>query len=125
MTDKFELTQEHLLLCARAYVYWEDDEFGAPAIDCKRPYGNSGVLADIAEILGEEANHCPHCHENLDDSDEDRHRKLHREMEIVLQILLDMAGDRIVDTGTYVRSKQSRHWRKSDDDKYGEKECTE
>lgn len=30
---------------------WEDCEYGAPGIDCKRPYGNSDVEYDIAEIL--------------------------------------------------------------------------
>ena len=34
-------------MCTR----WDDCEFGAPAIDCKRPYGNSDVYNDIAKIL--------------------------------------------------------------------------
>ena len=39
-------------LLRRAHVTWMDAEFGAPEIDCKRPYGSSGVYSDIAEILG-------------------------------------------------------------------------
>ena len=46
---EFTVTEEHLKLLRRAYVDWEDCEFGAPAIDCKRPYGNSDVIADIGE----------------------------------------------------------------------------
>ena len=48
---EFTVTDEHLKLLRGAYVGWDDCEFGAPAIDCKRPYGNSDVIADIAEIL--------------------------------------------------------------------------
>ena len=50
-TYYFDLTDEHVLLLSNAYVRWEDCEFGAPAIDCKRPYGNSKVLDDMREIL--------------------------------------------------------------------------
>lgn len=49
---KFEIKEEHLKLIKRMYVSWEDCEFGAPRIDCKRPYGNSDVYQDIIEILG-------------------------------------------------------------------------
>jgi Resolvase, N terminal domain len=47
----FAITDEHLRLLRRACVMWFDAEFGAPAIDPKRPYGNSIVYADMAEIL--------------------------------------------------------------------------
>lgn len=48
---EFTVTDEHLKLLRRAYVGWDDCEFGAPAIDCKRPYGNSDVIGDVIEIL--------------------------------------------------------------------------
>lgn len=47
----FTLTEDHLALLKHAYVQWDDAESGAPAIDPKRPYGNSDVETDIAEIL--------------------------------------------------------------------------
>lgn len=50
--EVFHFTDQHLRLLRAAYVGWDDCEFGAPAIDCKRPYGNSSVYSDIAEILG-------------------------------------------------------------------------
>jgi hypothetical protein len=49
---KFEIKKEHLKLLQKAIVEWDDCEFGAPAINPKRPYGNSGVIQDIIEILG-------------------------------------------------------------------------
>ena len=47
----FEVKEEHLKLLRKMEVGWNDCEFGAPAIDCKRPFGNSGVFQDIVEIL--------------------------------------------------------------------------
>lgn len=58
----FELKQEHLTLLAAANWRWEDCEAGAPSVDCKRPYGNSG---DVADILGVKQEKCPHCKEPL------------------------------------------------------------
>ena len=52
MKKLFELTEEHIKLLRQMCVSWDDCEFGAPAIDCKRPYGNSDVYSDIAKILG-------------------------------------------------------------------------
>jgi hypothetical protein len=48
---EFTVTDEHLRLLHRAHVFWDEAEFGAPSIDPKRPYGNSNVYGDIAEIL--------------------------------------------------------------------------
>jgi len=47
----FVVTHEHLKLLRRMWIRWEDCEYGAPAVDSKRPYGNSDVEGDIAEIL--------------------------------------------------------------------------
>ncbi len=52
MTVTFTITLTHLMLMQKMYVGWNDDEFGAPEINPKRPYGNSAVLVDVAEILG-------------------------------------------------------------------------
>lgn len=50
--DVFELKEEHLKLLRNMYVDWDDCEFGAPRINPKRPYGNSGVLQDMLELFG-------------------------------------------------------------------------
>jgi hypothetical protein len=51
-SKRFTVTDEHLRLLRRAHVCWDEAEFGAPGINPKRPYGNSNVYGDIAEILG-------------------------------------------------------------------------
>jgi len=33
---EFQLTEQHVTLLRNAYVNWDDCEFGAPAINCKR-----------------------------------------------------------------------------------------
>lgn len=48
---EFEITDVHLKLLANMRVDWNDMEFGAPSIDPKRPYGNSDVPRDIAELI--------------------------------------------------------------------------
>jgi hypothetical protein len=49
---EFTVTNDHLKLLRHMRVYWLALElFGAPAIDNKRPYGNSGITPDVAKIL--------------------------------------------------------------------------
>ena len=38
--DEFELLEDHITLLQNAYLEWDEGCTGAPAIDCKRPYGN-------------------------------------------------------------------------------------
>ena len=83
MEKEFELTADHIKLLQQAYIGWEDCETGAPAIDCKRPYGNSYVPGDIAEILGWELGE-----DGLTDEQEDLAYALHKETETALQIIL-------------------------------------
>lgn len=81
----FDLKPEHVTLLRRMYVEWQDMEYGAPAINPKRPYGNSSVEADICEILGW-----------ISDPDEEEPTteqreaaaQLHRETETALQVVL-------------------------------------
>ena len=84
----FILTADHMRLLRRAFVQWQDCETGAPEIDPKRPYGNSDVAHDVAEILGwvEDRN------EELSEEQEDKAFALHRETEVALQILIQNAG---------------------------------
>lgn len=49
---EFELKEEHIKLLSKAYIDLSNCETGAPEIDPKRPYGNSYVAGDVAEILG-------------------------------------------------------------------------
>jgi hypothetical protein len=101
---RFVLTERHLKLLARAVVEWDDCETGAPAINPKRPYGNSYVAGDVAEILDalpgkcESCGHEPEDHE-LTAAQADEFLKLHRETEHALAIVLQHG----LKPGVYVR----------------------
>jgi hypothetical protein len=88
----FTVTEEHIRILKHAHVRWDPCEYGAPAIDPKRPYGNSSVEEDIIEILGWDSGECcPHCGEHILDIPEDlleRAYDIHHETETVLQIFL-------------------------------------
>jgi len=84
----FTLKESHIHLLSCMFVDWTHDEFGAPCIDPKRPYGNGDVLIDMARILGIEI-----------DKDEDGCdavsfdvasdlEALHFELETALQVVL-------------------------------------
>lgn len=47
MTEIFKLTEKHIKLLSNLYV---SDDYG-PTIDQKRPFGNSSIFSDVAEIL--------------------------------------------------------------------------
>lgn len=88
MSDTFQLTAEHIKLFAAAYVGWDDCEYGAPAIDCKHPYGDGDVPESIAKILNWPVYVAEE--EDNDGYDEmcDRARDIHEEMRTALQIVL-------------------------------------
>lgn len=99
--QSFTVTEDHVKLLQRMYVQWNDSGYyGAPAIGLKRPYGNSDVLDDIAEIVGYKPTFDREG--DLRDEDEEHLLKLHRETEVVLQILLQNPLD--FQVGKYQRS---------------------
>ena len=98
---QFVVDSNHLKLLKRMCVSWNNDENGAPEIDCKRPYGNSNVVEDIAEILGW----------GYDDEDEEMYERameIHCEMEVVLQILLYNLS---IQEGTYEKHAYGINWK--------------
>jgi len=111
--QRFTVIDEHLRLLRRAYISWNEGEFGAPGINSKRPYGNSNVFADIAEILGVPDS------EWIDEGDgeptldaEWRFLRLHVETAIALQIGLATGEFR---TGQYVRGNDwDDHWKRDE-----------
>ena len=105
----FTLTDRHLALLKRANVDWDDGEFGAPAIDCKRPYGNSDVLDDLADILGLEQFEDRHGDTHLNREQEDLLVRLHRETQTALQIVLSRIG-LPVSPGTYAADQYDTFW---------------
>jgi len=109
----FTVTDEHLRLLRRAYVWWGEGEFGAPQIDSKRPYGNSNVYRDIAEILGVSDSEWADADLNPLPDAEWRFLRLHVETAIALQIALATGEFR---TGRYVRDDESdtRGWERDE-----------
>ena len=89
-----------------AYVGWWDCEFGAPAIDCKRPYGNSDVYRDIAEIL--EFPHWDEDEREYSSVEKQTMRRLHEETATALQIVLGTGEMRV---GRYTCKPYTREWR--------------
>ncbi|QGF20196.1 hypothetical protein SEA_SIXAMA_17 [Gordonia phage Sixama] len=84
----FTVTEDHIKLAKRTYFGYDAwTEFGAPEVDPKRPYGNSDVYDDIAEILGVEREEDAWGDPVLTSEQKERFDKLHREMETVFQIL--------------------------------------
>lgn len=81
MENPLTVQPHHIKLLQRMNVRWGTIEFGAPEIDGKRPYGNSSVVQDIREITEMEGAKREWC------------VQVHREMEAVLQIFLEEAGD--------------------------------
>lgn len=108
--QQFVLKEEHLKLLRQANVGWHDCEFGAPAIDCKRPYGNSQVYDDIAEILGI----TPVDKEGesfFSDEQKELMDEIHLETKTALQIVL-FTGK--FETGLYESPQYHSHlWRKT------------
>ena len=108
---RFELKEEHIKLLRSVFIRWEDCEFGAPAIDCKRPYGNSAVYEDIGDIL----NIVPEDHDNaryhvFSEKQKEIMDKLHGETETALQIILSLGTFEI---GVYESPDyHSTTWRK-------------
>ena len=106
---QFEMTENHIKLLHNMYVYFDDGAYdGAPAIDTKRPYGNSSCVYDIYEIL----------HDKEWDSEDDLPGELweelmrvHRETATALQIVLVTKS---FEPGLYEREVlySRRSWRK-------------
>ena len=105
----FEVTDDHLILARRFYVGWNEGEFGAPTIDCKRPYGNSSVLNDIHEILtGESIGMIDSKRDELTEEEKQQYDKIHLEMETVLQIILATGQFK---SGHYICKWYGRNWK--------------
>ncbi len=102
---KFELKQEHLQLLRAMHLRWKDDDWGTPAIDSKRPFGNADIYTDIADILGIKPGHGQELTE-----DQARYFWItYRETEKALQIVLSRAGICEAKPGVYV-TKDGKQW---------------
>ena len=97
----FTVTEEHLALLRAMEWRWDDCEFGAPAVDCKRPFGSSGGQHyDMAKAVGWQYD---------EDSDEqyDELRRLYAETLTVLMIGFSCG---LFESGEYERG--DRGWKR-------------
>jgi hypothetical protein len=105
--ETFTLTKDHIKLIRQMFVGWQDGYEGAPEVNIKRPYGNSDVFRDVAEILEvkwegmEDEEYAPETIRN-------QLTTLHRETEFALQIVL-VTGS--FEPGKFV--KKDRYMRRS------------
>jgi hypothetical protein len=106
----FTMLGVHLELLKRVYVDWDRTEFGAPCVDPKRPYGNSDVLDDMAEILGLDVFTDRHGSRHLTENQEKFLRELHEQTETALQIVLRMLPGP-VEIGRYEADKYEENWK--------------
>lgn len=107
----FTVTEDHLKLLKRLCFRYDDYvEFGAPAVDPKRPYGNSSVYEDLGEILDwEPADEDRWGYKSYSDIQRERLLKLHKSMVTVLEILVTNNG---VEVGEYETSRYGSVWRR-------------
>ena len=85
-------------------VNWQGDEYGAPEINPKRPYGNSDVEDDIHYLLFAEY---PSEEDPANEEDLEYIRKIHKETEQALQIVLRTGK---FETGIYECEEYTDNW---------------
>ena len=94
---EFEVKQEHLMLLKNCCVEW----YGGISIDSKRPFGNSDIVRDIGEILGEEPDGFDDDDDDFSEEQSERFMRLYKELSVVLQIALVTQSFKL---GKYTRS---------------------
>lgn len=109
----FQVTKNHLKLLKRFNVVWDDCSYlGAPRIYPKKPYGNSGIILDIAKIIGLKIKKDDQGEKSLSQRQIDLCTNLHREMETALQIL---TANCHIEPGLYILSGYGNKWYKKSD----------
>lgn len=105
---RFTLTEDHIKLVRSFNVSWQRCETGAPEIDPKRPYGNSSVAEDVAEILGWEYEEDDY--DGMPEALRDKALELHYETGTALQIILSTGS---FEPGDYVSESYGYLWKKA------------
>jgi len=112
MFDKvrFKLTEQHLNLIRRMNIrYNEYCGFGAPEVDPKRPYGNSGVYYDIGEILDIVPENGDPDYPEFTEEQEEKMLALHKETAKALQVIVASGS---FELGIYEAEEYRDNWRK-------------
>ena len=117
MTERFEVTENHIKLAKRMYWEWNDNGYeGAPAVGLKRPYGNSDVAYDVVDICGLPTITDRWGEMSFTEEVAQEAMELHREMDTVMQILT-VHADEGLKPGMYVKTStyNSLSWRRVDE----------
>lgn len=113
--QKFTLTDEHITLLRAMYVGWCDDEFGAPEIDPKRPYGNSDVEYDMAVLLGvpvtDDGEIADTIYAPTGEPAIEALRRLHAETKTALRVVLSVGA---FESGVYRSDWMGHDWERED-----------
>lgn len=107
ITNTFEVCEEHIKLLKNMYTSWNYSYFGSPAIDPKRPFGDSLLFESMAKILGIKGEIEDYRDWELSRKQTDELLKLYQEMETVLQILLFNCS---IKPGIYENVGYSNEW---------------
>ena len=89
---EFTVTKDHIKLARNIVFDWNDSEempLGRLMMDRRRPYGDSDIPKSVAEAIGLKGVEVSSGEIFLTKSQEDYCLKLHREMEIVMQIVVE------------------------------------
>lgn len=100
----FLVTPQHLALAKRLSIIWYEREHGGPGTDIVRPYGNRSLISDIAEIISAPL---PEHGEGFSPVAEQYLEGLHRDMHIVLQIILHTGR---MEPGIYKKPSLREDW---------------
>lgn len=94
LKELFDLKQEHIDLLKHVNLKWEEDpDYGGPAVDGKRPYGERLLLESVAEALNWKPAECDcgveNCNfEDWTDDQEEAAKALHKDILPAMQIVL-------------------------------------
>lgn len=90
---RFTVTKEHIKLARNIVFDWNDSEelpLGRLMMDRRRPYGDSDIPRSVADAIGLKGVEVSSGEIFLTSKQEDYCIKLHREMETVMQIIVDI-----------------------------------
>lgn len=105
----FTLTEEHIKLISHFNIGWGYDEWGAPQVDPKRPYGNGDYIKDMAEILGIKPDFEKDEEIYFSTETDERLETLHRELETALKIVLE---NKTFKPGEFFKNESWHNWKR-------------
>lgn len=110
----FHLKEEHLKLIQNVYIYFDEYGYeGAPAVDIKRPYGNSRAVAyEVYRVLHDDEYWDSDKQGEMPQQMYQEYVKLHRETAMALQICVRRQS---FEVGTFRNKFPFSQWEKVDD----------